>query len=347
MKVLGFNRNLGDAKVKVDTLDDLWHLSKIIGKGDLVSGKSTRKVKLYEASERQKAVKRSVFVELKVEEVELGGHLKVRGSVQNEVEDIPLHSSHSLEVELGTTIDIHKDRWREFEIRRLEEAEEASAAPKALVCVLDDESASLAFLTAAGFTLQGEMKLRLSKKLFEEKNRKPQDDIDKLIGKIKGKAGDDIEVIILGSPLFWKEIVYNRIKELYPKFSKRIHLEDTSSGDEKGIRELVTGGTLDKITKQSQAARESQFVNHLLQEISKTSKLVAYKYGTVSKLAKDGAVAQLLITDSKMQELREDALELIDGVENLGGEVHIINSKGDAGRKLNGLGGVGAVLRYA
>ncbi len=347
MKILGFKRKLGIAKIKIDSLDDLWHLSKVIEAGDLVSGQSSRKVKLAGEGERQKAVKRGIYVQIKVEDVDLGAHLKIHGTVENEIEAVPLHSAHSLDIQLGTTFEIYKEQWREFQIKRLEEAEEASAAPKALVCVLDDERATFAFLTAAGYTLQGEMSLRLSRKLYEEKQRKPQQDIDRLVENINEKAREDIEVVIIGSPLFWKEIVFKRCKELYPKFSKKIHLENTTSGDEKGVQELVNGGALDKITKQTQAAKESKIVETLLKEIAKDSDLVAYKKAKVSKYAPTGSVETLLITDSKLADLKEEILPIIDEVEKLGGVVHIINSKGDAGQKLNGLSGIGALLRFS
>jgi len=347
MKILGFDKKSGVAKVKIDSLDDLWHLSKIIEGGDLVSGSSSRKVKLGDEEERQKSIKRKIYVQIEVVEAELGDHLKVHGLVQNEVEDIPLHSAHSLDIELGTVFEIQKEIWREFQIKRLKEAEESSTAPKALVCVLDDERATLAYLTASGYTLQGRISLRLSRKLYIEKQKKPQEDIDKLIGEIKEKDSEKIDVIILASPLFWKEIVSDRIKELYPKLWKKIHLENTTSGDERGVRELVEGSALDKITKRSQSAKESQLVESLLTEIAKDRELATYGLENVSELVPTGAVKSFLITDSKLAELKESIMEVIDNVEKLGGEVHIINSKGEAGRKLNGLGGIGVMLRYS
>ena len=44
MKTIHFNRKEGIAKIRVDTLDDLWHLSKIIEFGDALSGEIKRKV---------------------------------------------------------------------------------------------------------------------------------------------------------------------------------------------------------------------------------------------------------------------------------------------------------------
>ena len=36
----------GEAKIKINNQDDLWHLSQILHKGDAVKGKSYRKIKL-------------------------------------------------------------------------------------------------------------------------------------------------------------------------------------------------------------------------------------------------------------------------------------------------------------
>jgi len=39
MKVIHFDKKNKIAKVRIDSLDDLWHISKIIEIGDLVAGK--------------------------------------------------------------------------------------------------------------------------------------------------------------------------------------------------------------------------------------------------------------------------------------------------------------------
>ena len=64
-----------------------------------------------------------------------------------------------------------------------------------------------------------------------------------------------------------------------------------------------------------------------------------------------GAVKILLITDSLMQKLREkndfQKLDiLMKNVESQKGEIHIISTEHDSGKKLNGLSGIAAILRY-
>ena len=46
MKQIHFNLKKGEAKLKIENMDDLWCLSHIIEPGDLVKGKTIRKIKI-------------------------------------------------------------------------------------------------------------------------------------------------------------------------------------------------------------------------------------------------------------------------------------------------------------
>ena len=54
----------GEIALTPESLDDLWHLERIIEKGDLVSGSSERKVK---GEEGRKAERIKVWVEIEAE----------------------------------------------------------------------------------------------------------------------------------------------------------------------------------------------------------------------------------------------------------------------------------------
>ena len=91
-------------------------------------------------------------------------------------------------------------------------------------------------------------------------------------------------------------------------------------------------------------------IDQLLKEISKNGRAV-YGIRDVSKASDVGAIETLLITDSKIKEHRDkDNYEKVDNilksVDSLKGNIHIISSKNDAGKKLNGLTGIAAILRY-
>ncbi len=332
--------------VRIDSLDDLVFLKQIIESGDFVTGRTYRKIKLGEEGSRQRSIKKSVKIKLRVDKLAFDRFLRIHGTVETEIEGIAMHSAHSIEVGMGTELEIEKEGWKKYQLTLIKNAEEASKAPKALICVLDDEQASFAHITSSGYTKLGRISLRLSKKRYEEQKNQGYKDIQRVAKEIDSKFNDrKVEMIILGSPLFWKEIVKKQLDEDFPETSKKVHLKDVSSGDEDGIRELISGNALDKIIKNSQLSREEDLVNDVLSQLAKNSKLIIYGVKNVEAAAESGAVESILISESRLDG-SEKIKELIDNVENSGGTVNLISSSSPAGKKLNGLKGIIAKLRY-
>jgi len=332
--------------VRIDSLDDLVFLKQIIESGDFVTGRTYRKIKLGEEGSRQKSIKKSVKIKLRVDKLAFDRFLRIHGTVETEIEGIAMHSAHSIEVGMGTELEIEKEGWKKYQLTLIKNAEEASKAPKALICVLDDEQASFAHITSSGYTKLGRISLRLSKKRYEEQKNQGYKDIQRVAKEIDSKFNDrKVEMIILGSPLFWKEIVKKQLDEDFPETAKKVHLKDVSSGDEDGIRELISGNALDKILKNSQLSREEDLINDVLNQLAKNSKLIIYGVKDTGKAAEAGAVESILISESRLDG-SEKIKELIDNVETSGGTINIISSSSPAGKKLNGLKGIIAKLRY-
>ena len=65
MKIMKKIMKHGKITVAVQNLDDLWHLSQIVERGDLVRGKTTRKIKAAEKQASRKTITLSVRVEEK------------------------------------------------------------------------------------------------------------------------------------------------------------------------------------------------------------------------------------------------------------------------------------------
>ena len=109
-------------------------------------------------------------------------------------------------------------------------------------------------------------------------------------------------------------------------------------------------GVLDKVIKQSQLQKEFKLIESFIIEIARKG-LAAYKFANVKKAVEAGAVDDLLLTDNLIADYRqkdkfEELEQLIDAVEEKGGKVNIISSDNEAGDKLDGLGGIAALLRF-
>jgi len=331
--------------LKLDSLDDFLYLKQIIEKGDLIRGKSSRKIKLGSEGGRQKSIKKSIWVTIKVTQIEIGAKFRATGSVESEIVGIPLNSSHSIDFESGSEVEIDKENWKPYQINLIKDAERASKAPKALICVLDDEISTFAHITASGYTSLGQLNLRLSKKRYQEHKNQGEKDITKVANAIiKNYEEYEVNNIILGSPLFWKEIVSKKVLELDKNVASKISLEDVSGGDESGIREIISGKVLERIIKDSKLAKDEKSVNNLLELIAKRSDLVTYGMKNVTHAVDHGAVEDLILTDKIMDS--NEIGTILDSVEKSGGSISIINSTSSAGKKLNGLKGIIAKLRF-
>ncbi len=347
MKTIHFNKKEQVAKIRVDTLDDLWHLSKIIEIGDKISGEIKRKVKLSGEGERAKVAVKNYYAKIRTNKIKLeSAVLKVSGEILEGSEELQVGAAHTLDIFTGDVVKIEKP-WKDYQLRRLEDAEKASKAPKALVVVLDDEQAHIAALTASGFQYLAGFELRLAKKRFIEK-------VDTGLGKVVAEilrinSESNPDVIVVASPIFWKENMLAALKEKDAKIIKKVKLEGVSTGTKRALNELINRGVLEKVLKSSQLQKEFELIEELLVEIAKKG-LAAYGKDVI-KAVEANAVKTLLFTDEIIEKARErekfsEFEQLIDAVEKQGGQVHIISTDNEAGEKLKGLGGIGALLRF-
>lgn len=72
MKILIYDLKNNFVKIKIDNLDDLWILSKVIEAGDVVSGETTRAVK---KTEEQEGKRKKMFIRIIVEKVDFQKHV--------------------------------------------------------------------------------------------------------------------------------------------------------------------------------------------------------------------------------------------------------------------------------
>src|SRR3989344_5798807 len=161
MQILKIDKRSGWFEVVPDSFDDLWHLEKLIEKGDKVSGSADRKIKAIEQGTA--AHKEKIFVELEVEKAvfhEATNQLRVQGIVvaAKPEELVPLKSHHTLEGEIGKKIKVQKKALKNFHVERLERAKAATGREKVLLAVMDDEAADLAFLKDTGLEKKAHIK---------------------------------------------------------------------------------------------------------------------------------------------------------------------------------------------
>jgi len=327
--------------LKINSNDDFSFLKKIIEIGDTIKGRTYRKIKLNDNDMKSRSVKKSYWLKIKIDKIEYEYNLKILGKTIEEFEDIPKNSSQSIDFNLSDEITIFKKNWRSYQKDLINEAVELSNKPRALICTIDDESATFANITYSGYNMLAKKTLRLSKKRYVEQTE--SNDIKKIAKKlIEFSDYFKSEYIILGSPLFWKEILKSNIIELNSDLSDKIYLEETTSGNEESIREIYRGKILDAIIKNNKLKRDEDLVDNYFQEISKNNPLFIYSKKEIKFAASEGKIEEILISE----QLIEENKDLLNKIENFGGNIEIINSKNNSGIKLNGISGMMARKRF-
>jgi protein pelota len=348
MKQLSFNKKQGTAKLRIETQDDLWYLSHIIDPGDFVKGKTLRKIQKG-TEEKTKKVRKAVFLKIQVEKIEFSKSsnvLRVGGKIVEGPEDVAKGSWHSFNVEPGSIIWIEKQKWLSYQIDKLKEACKAKL-PKIIICVFDREEAYFALMKKYGYELLGHIKGKVQKKAVTEKV-KPS-----FYSEIKKQLEDydkryKLERIILASPAFWKEELMKELRG--EEIKSKIVLATCSAVGKNGIDEVLKRPETMETLREERAAKEINLVEKLLSEISKVGP-AAYGLKETEQAALAGAVETLLVTDKLIQDMREqDRYEKLDAVmkavDSAKGSISIISSEHAGGKKLDGLGGIGAILRY-
>ncbi|MCP3681166.1 MAG: mRNA surveillance protein pelota [bacterium] len=348
MKIIKQNMKKCEVTLLVQSLDDLWYLNQLVDAGDLVSGKTFRKVKLGKEDDRNtKSVKKPISITLNVERTEFHKYttmLRIVGTVAEGPEEVPKGSHHTFNVEEGTVITIKKESWLNYQVERLKEASSQKSLD-ILICALDRDEAVFALLKQQGYKTLSRIKGDVQKKDFDEKSSSFYDD---LIKKLKEYVQrHKIRKVLIASPAFWKEELLKGIKD--EELRKKITLA-TCSSLEGALDELLKRSELAEILKEERTASEATLMEELLLEVSKEGH-AAYGFKETKAAVEAGAAKILLISDSMIHKKRIDNTfadldYIMRTADSMKAKIVILNSENNPGKKLDGLGGIASILRY-
>ncbi len=328
MRILKKDMRHGVISLMPETLDDLWHLEKVLEPGDMVRARTMRKITLKRGEEIVKGERKPVTLTVEAEKIGFHetGRLRITGRIRGGTES----GYHTIEVEPGKELTVTKE-WKRDQLDRLERAKVKE--PLLYICVIDREGADFGGLKASGLEMLGSIRFR--KVMGEEKREGFYDDVMKHLSK-----QDKYERIILAGPGFEGENLFRRIKEKEPKLAKRISLEKASNTGRTGLQEVIKTSA-DKVLESTRVSRETRMVEKLLEEMGRNGMAVYGKKETQAAVAA-GAVETLLVSETMVRESEG----MMDLAEKTGAKVMIISASHEAGEKFLSLGGVGGILRY-
>lgn len=324
MKLLEKSRGEGYVRIRIENRDDLWYLSQVIGKGDEVK-KKTHRTKL------DGREKKTVTLKIRVEKTEYQeDRLRITGEITQGAEGVEL-GFHTFNVEEDDEIQLWKD-FSDNDWKTLKKAEE-SRSYNVLFCITEEGEASFYEVRESGIKDISNLSDNIPGKMYSDQ-ASPD-----FIGDVKTaieRTQDQYDAVIVAGPGFFKNKLYNALDE-----KENVFVKDTSVTGKTGLNESIKRGALKDVVQKSRIDEETELMEGLFENMEKDEKV---SYGEpVRDLVKQGAVETLLVTP----EIYRENQELIEKVEQTGGEVKKIHPDHEAGERLESLGGLAAILRYS
>lgn len=358
LKVLKRDMKGGRVVLKIETLDDLWHLYNVVAPGDTVVSKTTRRVKVGDEDARKpESVRKPMTLRLKVEDVAFhafSNRVRVKGVILEGPSDlVSIGSHHTFNVELGHTLTIIKEYWPKYLLERLKEAEKAGLRPVSLLVTIEDGEAELFLIADFGIQEAVRVRTSISRKRGDQKSYDAtmRDFFDSVLLAVRSQLEqNEFALIVVAGPGFVKDHFSEHLRSAKLKILPPVTVESINSIGYPGAKEILYRGVISKAIETLKLEAETQLIESVIEHIAKGDGLATYGDDEVAKAVQYGAVDHLLVTDKKLREgdheHRRWMDSLIRNTEKTRGDFHIVSTDHPAGDQLQRIGGIAAILRF-
>ncbi len=320
-------------KVRIETMEDLWSLQRILFTDDIVRSESERKFKPEDGS---KGELKKVFITLKVEKTELDKaamRLRISGKILDgkPLEYVRLNSYHTINAAPGDVLEAVKGKWPGYVLQVVRGAVSDSRRPRLGLIVVDEEKALPAYLLGYGVEFKNEIYSGLSKRMGPKDFAEQQ---NKYYEKVLSVAGNmDVDTIVMAGPGFAKEDIkkYGEGKGIIQKLGKRLVFSPSSNSERSGIYELIRSDAVARLLERERIRMEFLLMERFLSGLSSGRS----KYGVeeVREFIATGLADTVMVNDSFIG--KPDVQEVLSEAEKEGIRIEVFNSDDEVGQQLH------------
>ncbi|HEV2166737.1 MAG TPA: hypothetical protein VGS23_07185 [Thermoplasmata archaeon] len=345
MRLIRQDPRTGLLKLRLETPSDLWRIARLIRIGEAVGASTTRRDP--EAPEDTPAAERSrrrVFIVVRVEEVEFHGfsrHVRVTGTIVEGPFDLGRH--HTLDLELGDEVELRKESLSPAERALLEEGIAGRGEASVLLASVDWGESSVVRMRGRAIEPVADLRRTLAGKQYGggqgDKDRRGY--VEEIVGVLRTEGARSDSIVIAG-PGFLKETVSKALSEAAPDLRGKVRLFPTSESGRAGIDELLRSGRATEVLRGTVAAEEAGLVEALVTALGGARAAVGVE--EVERAGAAGAIETLLVSESLLTDPR--AVRAMESARSDRARLFVVRDAGEAGKRLAGLGRIGALLRY-
>lgn len=326
----------GEIVLFPENVDDVWHLSHIVGPGDLVFASTFRAPESSADKIRpEKLEKRLVRLGIQVEKVEFhkySARLRISGLIEQGVD---AGSHHTLNIEPGFEISVIKD-WKSTDLERIERAVTASIHGAVHILTIEEGDAALFRLRQYGPEPVFEVSMGSGKR---EGIGSRSAFFERLYQDVKDIDGP----LVVAGPGFIKDDFVRYLRTVDPDRAEKTVVAETRRVGRGAVQDVIGQGVVDRLSEDLQLGHEVRLMEQLLGRIA-CDQPAAYGREEVSKALAYGACEVLMVSDLLLRD--PGIVHLLDRAEETRTKVVIFSSSFDPGAQLDALGGIAALLRY-
>ncbi len=340
-------------RLRVQTVDDLWVLNRLIQPGMSVGMLGERRDQTTggdEGGRSKQAERKKMWIRLNVEHTEHQSFtdvLRIHGIIEEAAFDVGLHHTHA--VELRDEINIASQKgFSKLDRDLLSESVRAANQGQVALLVVEGDEMILYFVTARGlresatWTMRGGGKrgdLRLTDGIANQFRAT-------IVEGLTQQLDEDMPLVICG-PGRNRDRMLADLKAA--GHTRSMLSVGTTMGGRGAANEVLREGLAGNVLAEHRMVQEITLLEEAWQRIS-TNGAVAYGKDEIQQATQEGAVDTLLIGADV---LRDDAdaggaswERIAQTVEKFSGKVVQCSLDHDAGEQLMGYGGAVALLRY-
>ncbi len=349
MKIIEKDLRKGYIKIVPENEDDLWILYNTIAFGDIVTANTTRDIKFGDTG---KSSRIPMTLSIKVTSIEFQpftDRLRIRGIVVDGPEKFGVKGKyHTLNIEPGRQLVIWKERWSDFQLKKLEES--SIYNEKIVITVFDYDEACIVLLTYQGTRVLKEFSSNLPGKnepnkysvLLKKYLENIVNDLRKFVEEYNAR------IVIIASPGDLCKRVAESIRGLRKDLI--ILTDSVSIGGCSGLNEVLRRDSVKNALKKLSIIRGGIVLEEFKKYLVKEPDMIAYGLDDVEYAVKQNAVDKLVVLSDFLrtydEEIHRRINELLEEAYRRRAEIIIIPTDTELGIELKGLGGIIALLRY-
>lgn len=362
----------GSATLLPEEPEDMWHAYNLIRPTDLLRASAIRRVTTESSTGSSTSKRVQTTLTLRVTSLDFdpqAAQLHVSGTVAEENEFVKRGSYHTLDLELQRNFSLEKaDGWDTIALDILKEAIDQTSKAELWAVVMQEGLANICLVTNHQTVLRQRVEMALPKK----RPGKPSADHDKATQRFFSTVLEsllrqlnmfDLKPLLLASPGFTATSFQQYIKtQASTKADKNLSalvaktiVAHSASGHLHSLAEVMSSPAVTAKLSDTRFAKETALMDKFYELLRKDDGRAWYGPREVESAVEKGAVGRgggvLLISNSLFRAqdvaIRRRWVSLVDKVsQDHGGEVRVLSSMHESGKRLEGLGGVAAILTF-